>query len=219
MPNQQVIDYIKQQLQRGLSEEFIVNSLVDKGWSEKEVVRCLNDEKKNIAGMSDQEQAGVLVEEKLKKLLKFFKAKAIFLIFCCLFIWFIYDHFFYLDLPNNCRIMIKPSILLEFNNKSIKQGINIIKNVLPQDYQDFCTRVRYIDANSFVANTMFGGGHYHPDNKNTIHVAVQNWDVSWTASVIVHEMCHAKQDFEHRSFSEPECYQKGYDVLSAITTF
>lgn len=223
MLNQQLIDYIKQQLQRGLSEEFIVNSLIEKGWSEKEVVRCLNDEKKNIAGVSGQKQVGVLVEEKLKKILKFFKAKAVFLIFCFLLVWYIYDHFFYLDLSNNCRVVIKPSIVLEFSNKNIKQGINIIKNVLPQDYQDFCARVRYIDADSFMSGTMFGGGHYSSNKKTTIHVAANNWDASWTASVIAHEVCHAKQDFEGRitndDSDEPECYRKTDEVLQTITVF
>lgn len=37
MTNQQLLDYIKQQLQQGVSREIITNNLISQGWQQPDV--------------------------------------------------------------------------------------------------------------------------------------------------------------------------------------
>lgn len=74
MINQQLIDYIKQQLGQGISEEAIVNELLTSGWQKGDVdeaFKTANDQKNSIPTPPTKLASKNSVnEEELKKLLK-----------------------------------------------------------------------------------------------------------------------------------------------------
>jgi hypothetical protein len=133
----------------------------------------------------------------------------------------VYLHFFsYIDLLNDCRISIRMS-LFEFSNLTVKDAIGVIKRALPREYRDLCANVSTIDPNFSCGG--FGGGCYSTftfeKEGRTIDVSTAKDDILWTAGVIVHETCHAMQYHEKRSFSEAECYSRGYKAIAEIVRY
>ncbi len=85
---------------------------------------------------------------------------SIFLIFLA-FLW--YRYFFYADIPTDCYLRIKPS-LLEFSNTNIKRAIKTLKHGSPDDYRKLCAYVDIIDPN--ISCGGFGGGCFYPSKKS-----------------------------------------------------
>lgn len=144
------------------------------------------------------------------------KISVIFIIFFVL----ICNYLFHVDVKNKCFLRIKLS-LLEMNNTSMKNAIKILKYASPEDYRDLCENVRVIDPSIIppVGCPGFEGGCFHPKTPKVIYVSTSQRTLSWTASVMVHETCHAIQYRESRPFSEEECYSEGGRILEKITEF
>lgn len=133
----------------------------------------------------------------------------------CLCGTFFYRSFYYVDSSQGCFIRFTPSIFLEFNTGNIKQGIQILKKAAPEEYDKLCQYVGTINAN--VSCGGFQGGCYQPGQSKQIYVSVSHSEyLGWTAGIIAHEVCHARQAYENREFSEPECYEVTNQVLQQV---
>lgn len=126
----------------------------------------------------------------------------------------IYTFFFYIDFKDKCYIRINPSFL-EFSNLSIKRAIKALKFASFDDYRALCENVKVIHPN--VSCGGFQGGCYYPDETKSISITTsQRGLLSWTAGIIVHEVCHAKQHKEGRTFDETECYKETDRILKKL---
>ena len=124
-----------------------------------------------------------------------------------------YQYFFYIDLKNNCKIFIAPS-LLEFNNLTIKRAINPLRYAAPDDYTNLCKRVDVIDPNFACGG--FEGGCFESSQPRTIIIDTSQRSMAWASAMITHEVCHAIQYHESRQMDEHECYVKTDEVLRKI---
>ena len=147
---------------------------------------------------------------------KVFRLKFL-LIAVVLYLSFSYlSNFFYLDPINNCYIAIGPS-WLEFSNSTIKKTLTILKNASPDNYQNVCQRVNFINPNLSCGG--FEGGCFNPKSPRSIDVSTSLRMTAYTADVISHEACHARQFYQNRQMLEPECYGVGSDVLKTIVDY
>ncbi len=138
---------------------------------------------------------------------------------------FVWWQFVYVDVGASCRIIIAPS-LLEFNNTTIKEALQLLKFGDPDNYTFVCQRVNYINPNFACGGTLQGGCFRQPrdgEGGKRIEVSTANKDVLWTSSIIVHEACHVAQYLESRSYDETECYDRGYaserNIIDAYNPF
>lgn len=127
------------------------------------------------------------------------------------------QNFIYLDLSSGCFIKLLPSWDFSFNQSVIKDGLIVLKNALPEDYKEVCSRIDTIDPN-FDCGSL-EGGCYWKGNTKKISVSTSQVGLGWIASVIMHEVCHSKQDFENRPPSEGECYQETDRILKALSVY
>ena len=197
-----LVDYIKESFIKGLKKPQIEASLLQSGWSKKQI----EDAFERIE-FSQKE----FIEKHRRRILPSKKFFTIFLLIL-LFSGLIYNQFFYVDFQNSCFVKILPSIGLEFSNFNIKRSIKILKYGSPADYQDFCRLVDTIDANVDCGG--WEGGCYRGGKR--IAVSTAQGTVSWTVAIIVHETCHAIQTSEGRGMDEGECYAAGDRILGTI---
>lgn len=129
----------------------------------------------------------------------------------------ILNNFIYFDPLNGCFIKILPSWDFSFNQSKIKQGLVILKNALPNDYQNVCKKIDTIDPNVDCGN--FEGGCYWPGNSKRISVSTVNTSLAWVAAVIVHETCHSRQNSENRPYDEAECYKENDRILKNLSIY
>lgn len=144
-------------------------------------------------------------------LLKFAKI----LLLLLLISYYVYENFIYFDKDNGCFIKILPSFML--SNSNTKEVIKVIKYSSYEDYQRLCKYVRTIDKNPSCGG--LDGGCYEDNKPNTIFVGSDQGNLGLAASIIVHEVCHAKQASDNVPISEYECYKEGYDFLTKITDY
>lgn len=141
-----------------------------------------------------------------------------FLIFIIGFLLYsVVSNFFYIDLIGGCFIKILPSWDFSFNQSIIKEGLTVLKNGSPSDYQNVCRRIDTIDPNVDCGNSE--GGCYWRGNFKRISVSTANSIPSWVAAVIVHEVCHSQQDKENQPISEGKCYQEDDRILRTLSIF
>lgn len=126
-----------------------------------------------------------------------------------------YYYFLYVDFGAGCYIKILPS-LTELNNITVKRAISVLKNGSPDDYKGLCRYVGTINPN--ISCGGFGGGCFfaYKNTARTIDISTANGSLIWTAGIIVHETCHARQFYEKKGLSEPECYAAMDDTLKRI---
>lgn len=136
-------------------------------------------------------------------------------IFLTIFNLLFFNNLVYIDLAKGCFIKIIPG--LEFNNAKIIDGIDILKNASPKDYQDLCGRVDTIDPN--VGCGGFEGGCFYESNPRTIYVTTAGTTLEWVAGVLVHETCHAKQFAEKRPLDQGECHKESGRVIKKIVAY
>jgi len=225
MINKQLVDYIKEQLGQGVAKEMIKDSLLARGYAAHEITMAFAvAESKNYAAIAESIGPAVISQFSPKKIDKKFVGRTALskrwlkiLIGLGVLGIIICRYFFYVDLGSRCRISISPSIL-EFNNLTVKRSIDILKYGSPSDYRDLCKYVGKINPN--ISCGGFGGGCFRNSEFNkggrTIDVSTANGSLLWTAAVIVHETCHARQLYEKRGFSETECYDAMDETLKRI---
>lgn len=126
-----------------------------------------------------------------------------------------YRYFFYLDLANGCHISILPS--LELSNLNIKEALAVLKRVTPDDYRDVCQYVTRVNPNFSCGG--IGGGCAFRNIPKSIDISTSMDDLAWSAAIIVHETCHAKQFQQGRSVSEDECYLEDDRVIKKLMEY
>lgn len=146
-----------------------------------------------------------------------FLSKHLFKIVFLIFLSSLAFNFFYIDLSSGCFIKLLPSWDLNFNTPQIKKGLKVLKNALPDDYNNICQRIEIIDPNLDCGG--FEGGCYWSGNPKRISVSTADESLSWIAAIIVHETCHSRQDFEKRGLNESECYTEGDRVLRSLAAY
>ena len=142
--------------------------------------------------------------------------KAIYLIIFAAVIFYLWNDFtHYTDSASGCRIKIATG--LEFNNRTIKRGLEALKYGYPEKYALVCQNVGTIRTG--IACGGFGGGCYHPGMKGQIYVSTAQGAVLESAAIIVHEYCHLNQEREGRKFIEDECYREDDEVFKTLVQF
>jgi hypothetical protein len=131
--------------------------------------------------------------------------------------YLLFTSLFYFDPAYGCTITIVPSVNLEFNNGIVIEGLRLLKKVSPQDYRNTCARVSTIQTG--IGCGGFGGGCHYSNKPREIYVSSQRNDLAWTAAVLVHETCHALQNYEKREMTELECNQEDDRILRSITVY
>ena len=126
-----------------------------------------------------------------------------------------YRYFFYLDLSNGCHISILPS--LEMSNLNIKEALDVLKRVSFADYKDVCQYVAKVNPN-FSCGGM-GGGCAFRNIPKSIDISTSMDDLAWSAAIIVHETCHAKQFQRGHGVSEEECYKEDDRVIKKLIEY
>lgn len=125
--------------------------------------------------------------------------------------WIFFRYFAYWDIQNKCYITIYPS-WMQFNNRTIIQGIDYLKEKHPNYYQEFCARVDNIDPNPMLGCGGIGGGCFWGATDKTIYIGTYPKQVLMSAAIIAHETCHQKQFDEKRSINEEECYKISNEI-------
>ncbi len=125
--------------------------------------------------------------------------------------------FRYDDWKNDCHIKIKPSIL-ELNNLKIKEALKVLRYGMPSEYKSVCDNISYIEPDLPCGGA--GGGCFHPNVGSKIVISVLHGGTpAHTASIIVHEKCHYRQQEDKRAFDEKECYAEGDTVTNALIQY
>jgi len=122
---------------------------------------------------------------------------------------------YYKDPFIDCKIRIATSF--EFSNKTIKAGMRALKFGQPEVYKEVCAKVKIIDTATACGG--FGGGCYRPGTEGRIYVSTAQGAVLESAAIIVHELCHLKQQEEGRPFEENECYAADDVIFSELAQF
>lgn len=123
----------------------------------------------------------------------------------------------YDDFGQGCHVKIRPP-LLEMNSLDIKRAISLLKDRLPQDYGNFCRNVRIISPDMDCGG--IGGGCFHPVTPDQISIStvyrLKESHTEFTASLIVHEVCHLLQWKKVNRLNEAECYAESCRVLKSL---
>ena len=131
-------------------------------------------------------------------------------------IWYVISPFMYLDLSTGCFIKIYPS-LTEFNNRTIKNSISIIKKTHPVEYNRICSQVKTINPN--IGCGGIHGGCFYANQPDMIYVNTPVNNIAITSMVIVHETCHLYQHLGNKPVSEEECYEVGDKLIKNIVVY
>lgn len=150
-------------------------------------------------------------------ILKHSVKKIIFLLFVIFVINYFTNNFYYIDFSKGCYIGIIPSMNLEFSNSGIKRALGIIKNISPENYTNICARTNVINTN--ISCGIWEGGCFQSNQPRTITVSSSVRKITWTAEVLAHEACHARQFHEGRTMSENECHLVGLKVMQDATIY
>lgn len=129
--------------------------------------------------------------------------------------FFFFRYFFYMDIKHDCYISILPS--LELSNVNIGNALGILKRVSFDDYKEVCRYVTKVNPN-FSCGGMGGGCAYQSIPK-TIDISTSMDDLAWSAAIIAHETCHAKQFQEQKTISEDECYKVDDRIIKKIIKY
>ena len=128
----------------------------------------------------------------------------------------------WIDFANRCVIRIRPS-LVGYDNTMVKRALDTLRHGSPEDYRKVCQHVATINPNPACGG--FGGGcFWHGDGQKgraTIDVSTEH-GLIWTAAIVVHETCHARQFHEGRppGFDlEHECYNEDDRIMRALVQF
>jgi hypothetical protein len=123
-----------------------------------------------------------------------------------LFVFVVVKFFFWIDLATPCRITIRPS-LTELSNLTMKRALGVLQQAMPEEYAKVCTHVAAINPNPVCGSLGYGCFQTSPANRGraTIDIGTETGSLIMTASVIVHETCHAIQFHENRTLDEAEC--------------
>lgn len=143
------------------------------------------------------------------------KRKMVVTISILVFLVFILNSFFYIDYQQNCLIRIMPS--LTPSNWNSKDLIRLIKATSPEHYSFMCQNISIINKNPTCGGV--DGGCYREDNRSTIYIGNDQNNISLTAAIVVHELCHARQHKENSEMREDECYREGWDYLESILIY
>lgn len=131
---------------------------------------------------------------------------------------FLFRSFFYIDRSSGCKIFILPSVL-EFNNGTVIDALHLLKRTAPDAHEMVCENVTKINPNFSCGGSLWGGcfrGKADRSDQKTIDISTSHKDILWTASIIVHEACHARQYANVEEMSEDQCYSEGYQIVYEI---
>lgn len=129
-------------------------------------------------------------------------------------VWIHYTR--WMDFENACFIKIVPAYL-ELSNANIKRALLVLKTAMPADYADVCKYAKTIDPSPSCGG--FGGGCFYSNEERKIYITTGQNDLLGTAGVIVHEVCHAKQNQKNGSLNEDECYREDDRVFRFLPVF
>jgi len=128
---------------------------------------------------------------------------------------FLLYKFYYYDPAYGCQITIIPSFLP--SNTNTKTILKMIKKGSPDDYLRLCKYVRVINKNPSCGG--LDGGCFKPSKPKTIYTGNDQANIALSASILVHETCHAIQATERSRLSEPECYSVSNRYLNEVTVY
>lgn len=128
---------------------------------------------------------------------------------------FVYKSFVYTDEQYNCVIKVWPTF--QPSNWDFRKVFTMLKQTAPEEYKYMCANVSTISKD--LACGGFDGGCYYTQQQRTLYIGNDQDNIAITVAVIIHELCHARQNNEDRPLAEHECYQKASAYLDNLYSY
>jgi hypothetical protein len=128
---------------------------------------------------------------------------------------FVYKNFVYTDEQYYCSIKVLPSF--QPSNWDFRKVFTLLKQTAPEEYKYMCANVSTISKDMSCGG--FDGGCYYTEQRRTLYIGNDQDNIAVTVAVIIHELCHARQNNEGRPLIESECYQKAAVYLNGLYSY